>query len=39
LNEQLRQLAQQLGGRKGGAARPQATPKLLSWLKRPAKTK
>lgn len=39
LNEQLRHLAQQLGGRKGGAARSSATPKLLSWLKRPVKSK
>jgi pilus assembly protein CpaE len=39
LNEQLRQLAQQLGGRKGGTVRPRSTPKLLSWLKRPAKSK
>lgn len=38
LNEQFRQLAQQMGGKKGGIAR-QATPKLLGWLKRPAKTK
>ncbi len=37
LNEQLRQFAQQLGGRKGGTARPASQPKLLSWLKRPAK--
>jgi len=39
LNEQLRQFAQQLGGRKGGTARPASQPKLLSWLKRPAKVK
>ncbi|MBK8160728.1 MAG: AAA family ATPase [Rhodospirillaceae bacterium] len=39
LNEQLRQFAQQLGGRKGGTARPASQPKLLSWLKRPAKAK
>lgn len=38
LNEQLRQFAHQLGGRKGGTARPSSTPKLLSWLKRPAKS-
>jgi pilus assembly protein CpaE len=37
LSEQLRQFAQQLGGRKGGTARPASQPKLLSWLKRPAK--
>jgi pilus assembly protein CpaE len=38
LNEQLRQFAHQLGGRKGGTARPSSAPKLLSWLKRPAKS-
>ena len=38
LNEQLRQFAHQLGGRKGGTARPSSGPKLLSWLKRPAKS-
>lgn len=38
LNEQFRQLAQQMGGKKGGVAR-KTTPKLLGWLKRPAKTK
>ncbi|MBI2254466.1 MAG: AAA family ATPase [Proteobacteria bacterium] len=38
LNEQLRQFAQQMGGKKGSIAR-QAPPKLLGWLKRPAKTK
>ena len=38
LNEQFRQLAQQMGGKKGGIAR-RTTPKLLGWLKRPAKTK
>lgn len=38
MNEQLRQFAQQLGGRKGGTARPSPSPKLLSWLKRPAKS-
>lgn len=37
INEQLRQFTQQLGGRKGGTARPSSTPKLLNWLKRPAK--
>ncbi|WP_374655078.1 AAA family ATPase [Dongia sp.] len=39
LNEQLRHLAQQLGGRKSGLAQPQSAPKFLSWLKRPAKQK
>jgi len=38
LNEQFRQFAQQMGGKKGGIAR-EASPKLLGWLKRPAKTK
>jgi pilus assembly protein CpaE len=38
LNEQFRQFAQQMGGKKGGIAR-QAPTKLLGWLKRPAKTK
>lgn len=37
MNEQLRNFTQQLGGRKGGAARQSSTPKLLGWLKRPAK--
>ena len=38
LNEQFRQFAQQIGGKKSGMAR-QSSPKLLGWLKRPAKTK
>lgn len=37
LNEQLRQFAHQLGGRKGGSASPSSGPKLLNWLKRPVK--
>jgi pilus assembly protein CpaE len=39
LNEQLRQLTQLLGGRKGSAPGTAATPKILSWIKRPAKNK
>ncbi|WP_374383329.1 AAA family ATPase [Dongia sp.] len=39
LNEQLRQFAQVLGGRKGGNIGPKQSPKLLGWLKRPAKSK
>ncbi len=38
LNEQLRQFAHQLAGRKGGTARSSSAPKLLNWLKRPAKS-
>lgn len=38
LNEQFRQLAHQLGGRKGGTVRPSPKPKLLNWLKRPVKS-
>ncbi len=39
LNEQLRQFAQILGGRKGATAGAKQAPKLLGWLKRPAKVK
>ena len=38
LNEQFRQFAHQLGGRKGGTARPSSGPGLLNWLKRPVKS-
>lgn len=38
LNEQFRQLAQQMSGKKGGITR-ETSSKLFGWLKRPAKTK
>jgi pilus assembly protein CpaE len=38
LNEQFRQFAQQIGGKKATLARP-ASAKLLGWLKRPEKAK
>lgn len=38
LNEQFRQFAQQMGGKKGGIRR-ETSSKLLGWLRRPIKTK